>query len=363
MSELTPASFRTAQFRWTLENQGGAAIEVDLTQEQAALWVPPQRIIVRGEHDWIGEINHLERAGKPIEIGVGDNKVGWKVSGLGLFAARLNKRIVRHDLVVNDTVDVIVEALLSEAQDNQFNGPMGLEMGSTIGSFATRRRGYCVGIRIGDAIRELASMDRGFDFEIDADGRLNMWAPNRGVDTGRTLSETQCQLFEPVLDTAEMLTNVTAIADPSDPFGPKYRMSRTAKAITYGRREDAIDTDIIALNEENPDWEDELYDVGRGLLRQYGGGFFTLHTRWDAHAAPWSLADVWLQDSVAVEMPDGPFRDALGDSVDMRVTEVMVTLEAMPPRGDRPPIYWVDYWWDALVRDIDMEDGDPDQES
>src|SRR6185503_10156380 len=109
MSELTPESFRKARFNWTLENQGGGTVEIDLTEEQAAGFTQPQRLIIRGERDWAGEILNLKRSGKPNEIGLPGSTVGWTASGIGLFH-RLDYRIVRHDLAVNDTAAVIVEA-------------------------------------------------------------------------------------------------------------------------------------------------------------------------------------------------------------------------------------------------------------
>jgi hypothetical protein len=66
---------------------------------------------------------------------------------------------------------------------------------------------------------------------------------------------------------------------------------------------------------------------------------------------------VWLQDSVLVDLPDffgGPTR--------ARCTDITVTIDAMPPRnnGTEAPIYFVDMNWDALIADLDVEEGDPD---
>lgn len=352
--ELSGAPFKSARLVWSVDMNGAATAEFDLLESQLAGWSPPSRIHVTGPRDWGGEVTRIERSGPPDERG----KVGWKASCLG-HPHRLDYRVVRHDLVVNDEAAVIVEALLSEAQDNQFNGDMGFQMGTVSGTTVTRRKTYCVGVVIGDAIRELASIGRGFDWEIDADGNLNIWNRTRGVDTTLSLSENDCHDWQVSLDTSELLTNVTAIADPSDPFGPKFRMSRTARAVDYGRREVSIDTDIIALNQENPDWEQDLYDVGGGLLKVQGGGFLTLRTVWLSNNAPWNFGDVWLQDRVTVDLPA-----VLGGPASMRCTDIAVTLEPMPPRegGDSAPIYWVEMGWDALVRDLDVTDGDPDQD-
>lgn len=343
--------FQTLRMVWSVDMNGSASVEASLTADQVVDWAVGTRITVAGPRDWGGEVTRLERAGPPGE----GEKVGFRASGLGL-SHRLDYRIVRHDLVVNDTADVIVEALLSEAQDNQFNGDMGFVMGTVSGTLVTRRRGYCVGVVIGDAIRELASLDRGFDWEVDADGSVNLWNRTRGVDTGLTLAETQTSDWNVVLDTSELLTNVTAIADPSDPFGPKFRMSRTAMANVYGRRDVSIDTDIIATTAENPDWEDELYDAGRAVLRSGGGGHLQLRTMWVSSKAPWDFGDVWLQDTVTVTLPAFFGGDTL-----MRCTDITVTLEPMPTRGVDAPVYWVEMGWDALVTDLQITDGETDE--
>lgn len=355
--DFEPQAFRKMRLLWTVEMGGSASAEIDLREDQVSLdptaWQQPKRLIVRGPRDWAGDLTRLVRTGSPD----GEYKVGYKASALGLVH-RLDYRVVRHDLVVNDSADVIVEALLSEAQDNQFNGDMGFEMGSVVGSPVTRRRSYCVGVGIGDAIRELASIGRGFDWELDPDGRLNIWDRDRGIDTGLTLAETDVSDWNIELDTSELLTNVTAIADPSDPYGPKYRMSRTAMADNYGRREVSIDTDVIALNEENPDWEDELYDAGRALLKVGGGGFLTLRIMYLSHQAPWNFGDVWLQDRITATLPTW-----FGGDQEMRCTDVAITLEPMPPHDGGAPIYFVEQGFDALVEELDIIDGDPDQES
>ena len=353
--DLSDAAFRMMRLVWTVDMGGSASAEIDLREDQvSAAWAPGfHRLIVRGPRDWAGDITQLSRSGSPD----GEYKIGYKASALGLVH-RLDYRIVRHDLTVNDEAAVIVEALLSEAQDNQFNGNMGFTFGTVVGTTVTRRRNYCVGVGIGDAIRELAEVGRGFDWEIDPDGQLNIWNNTRGIDTGKTLAETDVQRWDIELDTSELLTNVTAIADPSDPFGPKYRMSRTAMADDYGRREVSIDTDVIAHNDDNPNWEDELYDAGRALLKVGGGGFLRLRAMWLSDRAPWPIGDVWLQDWVTVTLPA-----YFGGNTLMRCTDVAVTLEPMPPRGVDAPIYFVEYGFDALVTDLDITDGDPDQES
>lgn len=345
--------FKSARLVWTIEAGGSASAEIDIRRDDVStVWTPPHRLVITGPMDWGGEVSNLRRSGPP-----GDPE--YTATAVG-HTARLDKRIVRHVFEVNDTLDVHVEALLSEAQDNQFNGDMGFTMGDTIGAFSSKLKAYCFGVNIGDAIRELSAQGRGFDWEIDAQGNLNMWAGTRGTDTGLTFSENDCHAFDLELDTSEMLTTVTAFADNSDPYGPKHTVAWNHTADDFGRREATIDTDVISLDEKNPDWLQDLEDAGRGLLKERGGAQLNLTTTWLSNNAPWPLGTVWLQDFATVELPDYFGGDAL-----VRCTDVTVTLDPMPPRnaGTEAPIYWVTMGWDALIHDADIVDGDPDEES
>jgi hypothetical protein len=337
---------------WTVEAGGSASIEVDLNEDQMdVVWTPPHRVLINGPKNWGGEITNIKRQGPPGDI-------TYTASGLG-HTHRLDQRIVRHIFVVNDRADVHVQALLSEAQDNQFNGDMGFFFGDVAGTCAMQYRAYCFGVCIGDAIRELAGAGRGFDWEISAHGGLNIWAPGRGTEFATTLADTDTHNWEVEIDTSELLTTVSALATMSDPFGPRHKMSKTGMATELGRREEAIDTDVVADTELNPDWQDELHDAGHALLKERGGGLLHLKTIWLSDNAPWELGDVWLQDSVMGDFPiffGGPSR--------IRCTDITVTIDPMPPRnhGTEAPIYWVEMGWDALVTDLDVEDGDPDGE-
>jgi len=346
------SQFKSMRLVWTVEAGGSASIEVDLREEDmGTIWTPPHRVLINGPVNWGGEITNIKRSGPPGDI-------QYTASGLG-HTHRLDQRIVRHNFVVNDRGDVHVEALLSEAQDNQDHGDMGFTFGDVHGTCANQYRAYCYGVNIGDAIRELAVAGRGFDWEISASGHLNMWAPGRGTELPITLADSDTHNWEVELDTSELLTTVSVLASNADPFGPRHRMVRTMRADDLGRREEAIDTSVVADTDDNPDWEDELKDAGHALLKQRGGGLLHLTTTWLSNNAPWELGDVWLQDSVTADFPI-----FFGGPSLVRCTDITVTIDPMPPRegGTLAPIYWVDMGWDALIRDFDLEDGDPDGE-
>ncbi len=342
--------FKSAKLAWTVEAGGAASAEIDIRMDDiSTVWTPPHRLLVTGPMDWGGEVSNLHRSGPPGDLSYVATAVG--------HTARLDKRIVRHVYEVNDTVDIHVEALLSELQDNQFNGDMGFTFGSTTGTFVSKLKAYCFGVNAGDAIRELAAQGRGFDWEIDAQGFLNMWSPTRGVDTGLTFADSDTHDWDIEFDSSDMVTTVTAFANNSDPYGPKHTLVRNLTADDFGRRETTIDTDVIALDEKNPNWEQDLEDAGRGLLKEIGGAQIRLNTTWLSDRAPWDLGAVWLQDTATATLPDFFGGDRL-----MRCTDVTVTLDPMPPRagGTEAPIYWVQMGWDALIHDADMIDGDPD---
>jgi hypothetical protein len=336
---------------WTVEAGGAASAEIDIRPDDpSTVWTPPHRLLVTGPKDWGGEVYNFHRSGPPGDIAYVATAVG--------HTARLDKRIVRHVYEVNDTVDVHVEALLSELQDNQFNGDMGFTFGDTHGTFAEKLKAYCFGLNAGDAIRELAAQGNGFDWEIDAQGYLNMWAPTRGIDTGLTLDPDTIHDFDIEFDSSDMVTTVTAFGDNSDPYGPRHTLVRNLTADNFGRRETVINTDIITLDEKNPNWLQDLEDAGRGVLKELGGAQITVKTSWLSNNAPWAFGDVWLQDSVTMLLPD-----YFGGDRDMRCTDVTVTLDPMPKRsmGTVAPIYFVEMGWDALIHDDDMLDGDPDE--
>jgi hypothetical protein len=342
--------FKSARLVWTLEAGGAASAEIDIRPDDPGpVWTPPHRLLVTGPKDWGGEVSNFHRSGSPTE------GMSFTATAVG-HALRLDKRIVRHVYEVNDTADVHVRALLSELQQNQYNGDMGFQFGNAVGTFASRLKAYCFGLNAGDAIRELAAQGRGFDWEIDAQGYLNMWGPSRGTDTGLTLDPEACHDIEIEFDSSEMVTTVTAFGDNSDPYGPKHTLVRNLTADNFGRRETVINTDIITLDEKNPNWLQDLEDAGRGVLKEYGGAQITMKTTWLSNNAPWNLGAVWLADSANVLLAD-----YFGGTRKMRCTDVTVTLDPMPPRsGGAAPIYFVEMGWDALINDADMLDGDPD---
>ena len=325
------ATFQAARITWTADGPG--SVEVDLRPTDVSdEWSPPGRALfkVGGTPVFAADLLRLSRSGPPADL-------SYRATGLGL-ANRLDWRLVRHEYAITDDVAAIVESLLDEAQ-TQFNGDMGFTMGQVVGNPVTRTRGYCFGVVIGDAIRELASIGRGFDWEVDQDGALNIWVPARGIDTGLTLADTDTQAFDVEFDTSDLVTTVSAIGDPMEPFGPRHTMVRTVgMAATHGRREVAVDVDSVDL--------EELEDAAEAELKVRSGASLRVHTMWIEGRGPWELGDVWLQDSVDVTVESW-----FGTTASMRLTEVSVTLD--------PGVHtYVEHIFEALI--TDLVDGDPD---
>lgn len=331
-SPIIGATFAGLRASWTADGPG--AMEVDLRPTDINdNWTPGADQV---QLNWgagpifRGTIERLEQSGPPEDI-------RFTASALGL-AARLDYRIVRHEFDIRDHVDVMVAALLDEAQA-QFNGAMGFSMGTVSGTTANRLRNYCFGVNIGDAIRELAQVGHGFDWEIDATGALNIWQNTRGIHTGKTVQASDTNSWSVSADTADALTNVSSIGSQEQPFGPIHRLSYSPGLSTvYGRREVAIDVDSTD--------ETELFDSGDAELATRAGARMQVETMWIDDRGPWGFGEVWLQDIVSVVLPT-----YFGGTQDMRCTEINLSLE--------PGLhYFVEHTFEALCVDITQAQDD-----
>lgn len=333
------SSFAGMRCSWTSDGPG--AIEVDLRpQDISTDWTPGVHKIFAdyGGPVFGGFLENLSQSGPPGDI-------RYTASGLG-FASRLDYRIVRYgDLVIRDSVDAIVAALLEEAQ-TQRHGNLGWSMGTVSGTYPSRLREYCWGANIGESIRELATIGRGFDWEVDADGHLNMWSPSRGVHTGRTLTINDgIMSWEASADTSDYVNVVTTLGDASKPYGPRHAVNGSLDmANLYGRREIAVDVDTNDAH--GSDEKQELLDFGDAMLKERMGAAVRVHTMWIDDLGPWNFGDVWLQDWLTIDLPD-----YLGGSNRMRCTEVQVTLE--------PGIHmYIEHTFERLIENLIQDDED-----
>lgn len=331
-SPIIGATFAGLRASWTADGPG--AMEVDLRPTDINdSWTPGAHQIVLnwgGGPVFAGTLERLEQSGPPEDV-------RFTASALGL-AARLDYRIVRHEFEIRDHVDVMVSELLTEAQ-TQFNGDMGFTMGTVSGTTANRLRNYCFGVNIGDAIRELAQVGNGFDWEVDANAALNIWQNTRGVHTGKTVQDSDTNSWAVTADTGDTLTNVSSIGSQEQPFGPIHRLSYSpGLSNVYGRREVAIDVDSTD--------EMELFDSGDAELSTRAGARMQVQTMWIDDRGPWQFGEVWLQDIVSVVLPT-----YFGGTQDMRCTEISLSLEP----GTH---YFVEHTFEALCVDITQAQDD-----
>jgi len=334
---VTAAPYKSLVVSWTVEGPG--AIEIDLTETQlSSNWAPGvHRVRLNGDHDWGGYITRFSKEGLP-------DQETWRASGQGLESI-LDWRIVRHATTLMDyEVSDMVQWLLNEAQ-TQYNGNMDFTMGNVYnGTTATRTRNYCFGVVIGDAIRELASTGRGFDWSISPNGTLNIWNITRGTATGIHFHPENFQEYSVDYDTSALVTTVSAVGDPSQPYGPIHDMVRDINAAnTFGRHEVVIDVDSTDRQ--------ELLDAAAAELKVSRGGFLQVTAMWASDRAPWSLGTVWLQDRVHMHLPA-----YFGVDVPtlMRCTGITVTLDV-----ESPTVYWVEQTFDAHVTDAELATDDP----
>lgn len=332
---VTSAPFQAARITWTVDGPGAAEVDLrpeDLTDD----WQPgTHRLVVDLDNmpEFAGYLTRLTRDGPP-------ENITYKASAIGL-ASILDWRLVRHLYGITGTAAEIVASLLDEAQ-TQYHGDMGFSMGAIDGTTVTRTRGYCFGVVIGEAIRELASIGRGFDWEVDATGALNIWNNTRGVNSGKTLAEEDTQSWSVELETSDLVTTVSVIGDQSQPFGPMHHMVRSpGMAITYGRREVVVDVDSTD--------SDELFDAATAELVSRGGALLRVRTMWIEGRGPWQFGDVWMQDRASVVLPA-----IFGGTQGMRLIEASVSL-------DPGTHVYVEHTFEALVEDI--TEGDPDEGS
>lgn len=330
--------FHGARISWSADDAG--SIEVDLKPSQmSTAWsdgAGMRRVIANldGVPVWAGFVTNVTQDGPPGDI-------TYKASGLGLQSI-LEKRIVRFPFVITDTSANIVAALLDEIENVQVNGDMGFTMGTTLGTFPTRTRSYCTGAIISEEINALADIGRGFDWEVDAFGALNLWAQGRGSVLGVSLAIADgIHTWGVESDLADMLTNVTALGDDDQPFGPARVMARKdLMTAAYGRHEESIAVQTTDL--------DELYDAAFGVLRPRLGSMTRLTVGWLEGLGPFSFGDVWLQDRVTADL--GPY---FGNSESMKLNDITATL-------DGNSLQECEYVFEALVNDVDIINDDED---
>jgi hypothetical protein len=307
------APFASASASWELDGPG--SLEVSLRQgdvEPGDVWLPDaRRIELRrdGTPVWGGWLLGLDMTA---QAGAGTT---YTARALG-YAALLESRVVLGDFSrVNVVATTIAWDLVQHAQ-SQPNGDLGISLGTVSGTAPALTRHYCDTDNILEAIDELASRSPGgFDWEVDAARKLNMWVGGRGTNRAGqvTFGRDDVREMKVAYDPSGLATYVHAVGrDPDGPCGPPIVTRQGALASSRPRRDaviEAEDDDLAARANH------ELAARGRSRLRIE----VTLEESRDAKG----LVGLELGDVVTCALPS-----VYGGSVPVRLISRAASLES-----------------------------------
>lgn len=325
-------TFRNARITWALDSPGGAAeFNLRASDAESGLWLPGRkRVRVRdgsGTARYQGFLDRLDRSGGPETTNAAKPlPESWRASSKGLSSI-LDKRVVHGNFNVNGTAAHTAAWSLVNHAKSQDTGVGGMPqllgdwtLGTVTGSAASVDRFYCDGDIIGERLRELA--ESYFDWEIDAQARMNIWVGARGTDrtSTRSIAPTDCSDWSCVWDMDEFATYVTGLGESqgsaSEVCGDPLVVDYDPLRMEFGRREAVIDTDMTT--------EPELQTKTRAELTARIGSGIELKTGWLEGRGPWSFGTVWLGDTVVGKLGTG-----FGGDRDVQLTSVSVSLEGM----------------------------------
>jgi hypothetical protein len=303
-------------------------------------WFPGNhRLVLSGPFDFAGFLTNLTQSGRDSEGGI-----TWTASALGL-AYVLDWRLIRQQIsFIDQEASDIVFDILDHLQD-QYNGDMNFSHGAVNGTCDTITEEYCFGVIAGDAIRDLSQQgDNGFDWEINETGALHIWAGNRGTVTGLDLHPNDVTNLEIAFDTTNLVTTVSAVGSPADPFGPIHDVVRDFNAQPFwGRREIVIDVDA------DEDQRPRLIRAAKQELKAQRGATLTVVATWHHNPdGPWNFPAVGLQDKVDVHLDDW-----FGGTQQMRCTDFSLELDPAAPDD-----YFIEYGLAAQVTDSEIDQTD-----
>lgn len=186
------------------------------------------------------------------------------------FRGALEGRIVLGDFSRSSTVATTIAWDLIQHAQAQTNGNLGITLGTITGTAPARTRHYCDGDNIADAIDELASKDSGgFDWEVDADLKLNAWVGGRGTDytATKTVGPQDVQEWRVEWEGSELATYATALGPADEPCGPPLVTRAGSLASSYLRRDAVVDVDSNVSTDLQQSADNELTVAARGRLR------------------------------------------------------------------------------------------------
>ncbi len=261
------ANFVRLRATWALDAPGSLEVDVPARDvEGSTVWAAGRRrlVLYRGALAvWGGFLVRLEHRSS---VGQGDE---WKANALG-YAWALERLVVVGSLSYSSTVATDIAWGLVQHAKNLTDSPLSfVTLGSVSGTAPARTRHYCDADGIAEALRELAELEPGgFDWELDAAGRLNMWVPRRAANTGTLVMPGVALEMEVSEDATDLATYATAIgADPDGPCGPPSVRRSSSLASSYGRREVVVEADSASSAELTEVADGELTRRGNARLQ------------------------------------------------------------------------------------------------
>ena len=288
-----PAPFASATARWELDGPG--SLEVTLREAQASpAWLAGRRRVELrrdGVPVWGGWLLGLEASFDP------DEGASWTARALG-YAAPLERRFVLSDLVFEATPATTIAWQLVQHVQSQPDGDLGITLGTVVGTAPSLTRRYCAPVNLLEAIDELASREPGgFDWEVDARRRLNMWVGGRGTDRRASVSFGPGDLRETRVgeDRAELATYATAVPPDEGPCSPPPLTRAGPIASGHLRQDVLVDAEDGAAAELEARADHEAKVASRSRLRLEG--------TYEEGRAPAGFASLELGDTVTARLP------------------------------------------------------------
>jgi hypothetical protein len=310
---LEEAPFNSLTCSWVLNSPGGFEADLRWYAAEPADWRPGEReLVVRrdgvriwGGYLWSVEASARQRRATALGAGYFSRLGAYRVISTLLFDPPVAQHQIARDLIAHAMA--------------QPDGDLGFTSGAHTGPTVTRRRLYCANERpnIAEAIEALASLENGFDFEIDANKAFNTWTPRRGGASGITFTGAEELTLEWNEDAREAASYVTAIGEGD--CGPPLAEASDASARARFRR-----LHRVVEGAEGVDTLSEAQELANEELRQRKESLFRATVSFD-HAFGPAWGSFGLGDTVTVDVADGmaTFTRTL------RIVEISLTLE--PP--------------------------------
>lgn len=312
LGELTAATSR--KIIWPLNDVANVAFTIDGQHSQAQLPVELVTDLVvyddGGTKRFRGRLgssgDQVSPSGEPANMTAVDYRgfLGRRIGPLGASYTALDQA-------------EIAWALISGAQAMDA-GDLGITAGVGDPTGVLRTIAFTDGAFVADSINQLASLDVGFEWEIDADLKLNIYYPQRGVDSAAVLEYPgTVASFTRTYDTTRFANagqfSGASTLSPVTVQGSELPASPTPDVGTPGRMEfvasDSTITDptVLGLRADYELLTEDAPPVGYQMVLRDG---------W------WTPEQLWLGDTARLVLRSG----RINEVSTQRVTQIEVDL-------------------------------------